>query len=133
QMAAPRSWTATLAGLNPFRAKPATAAAGVPAAAPPASAADDPDRPYVGVFLRYLGIQPVRNSRLVKIAFESPDPKLSQQVVNALADAFILSNLERRNDASVYAKAFLEDRLAQTKLKLEDSERLLVEFSQREH
>src|SRR6185436_12635267 len=38
-------------------------------------------------------------------------------------------NLERRFEASAYAKTFLEEKLGQTKAKLEDSERELVKFS----
>jgi uncharacterized protein involved in exopolysaccharide biosynthesis len=49
--------------------------------------------------------------------------------VNALAQSFININLERRFEASAYAKTFLEEKLGQTKAKLEDSERDLVQFS----
>lgn len=79
-----------------------------------------------------LSVEPVRNSRLVRVHFDSPDRALSQQVANAYADAFIASNLERRFDSSAYAKSYLEDRLQELKLKLEDSERQLVEFAQQE-
>src|SRR5690606_17584613 len=42
------------------------------------------------------------------------------------------STLERRMGATSYAKTYLEDQLKQTKAKLEDSERKLVEFAQKE-
>lgn len=83
-------------------------------------------------FLANLSIEPVRNSRLVRVHYDSPDPAFSQRVVNAVAEAYIAANLERRFDASSYAKTYLEDRLQQLKLKLEDSERQLVEFAQKE-
>ncbi|KFN46771.1 hypothetical protein N790_08115 [Arenimonas malthae CC-JY-1] len=83
-------------------------------------------------FLANLSIEPVRNSRLVRVHYDSPDPAYSQRVVNAVAEAYIAANLERRFDASSYAKTYLEDRLQQLKLKLEDSEKQLVEFAQRE-
>jgi len=79
-----------------------------------------------------LTIEPVRNSRLVRVHFDSPDPEFSQRAANAIAEAFIASNLERRFDSSSYAKTYLEDRLQELKLKLEDSERKLVEFAQQE-
>lgn len=79
-----------------------------------------------------LTVEPVRNSRLVRIHFDSPDPEFSERAANAIAEAFIASNLERRFDSSSYAKTYLEDRLEELKLKLEDSERQLVEFAQQE-
>ncbi|HEY9143528.1 MAG TPA: GumC family protein, partial [Arenimonas sp.] len=79
-----------------------------------------------------LTVEPVRNSRLVRVHFDSPDPDFSERASNAIAEAFIASNLERRFDSSSYAKTYLEDRLEELKLKLEDSERQLVEFAQQE-
>ena len=76
-----------------------------------------------------LGVYPVRDSRLVRISFDSPDANLSARVANAFADNFISSNLQRRFDASAYARHFLEDRLAELKAKLEDSERQLVAYA----
>ncbi|PZO07662.1 MAG: exopolysaccharide biosynthesis protein [Lysobacteraceae bacterium] len=83
-------------------------------------------------FLGNLNIEPVRNSRLVRVHFDSEEPEFSRRVVNAVAEAYIASNLDRRFDASSYATNFLEDRLEQLKLKLEDSEKELVAFAQRE-
>jgi len=83
-------------------------------------------------FLNALSIEPVHNSRLVKVHFDSPDPQLATQIVNTYADTFINMNLERRFDASAYAKEWLEDQIRQTKAKLEESERQLLEFARRE-
>lgn len=86
----------------------------------------------VAYVMEGLSIEPVRNSRLVRVHFDSPDPAFSQRAANAIAEAYIASNLERRFDASSYAKDYLEDRLQELKLKLEDSERQLVAFAQQE-
>jgi succinoglycan biosynthesis transport protein ExoP len=77
-------------------------------------------------------VEPVRNSQLVNIKYDSPDPEFSQRAANAIAEGFIASNLERRFDSTSYAKSYLEDRLQELKLKLEDSERKLVAFAQKE-
>jgi len=79
-----------------------------------------------------LAIEPVRNSRLVRVNFDSPDPKVAARIANAYATGFIASNLERRFQASSYAKKYLEERLAQLKDRLEDSERKVVAFSEQE-
>lgn len=76
-----------------------------------------------------LTVSPVRGSRLVNISFESPDPQLSARIVNAFADNFIQANLDRRFESSRYARQFLEERIAQTKARLEDAERGLVEYA----
>jgi succinoglycan biosynthesis transport protein ExoP len=88
----------------------------------------NPSAATVGMFLGSLSVEPIRNSRLVRVFFDSPDRKLAADALNALAQNFINVNLERRYDASSYAKTFLEEKLAQTKAKLEESERALVEF-----
>ena len=91
--------------------------------------AGDKQTQMVNAFLKQLTIEPVRNSRLVKIEFDSPDPQLSARVANAISQAFINLSLERRMDASSFAKTFLQDRLQQMKVKLEDSERKLNEYA----
>jgi capsular exopolysaccharide synthesis family protein len=83
-------------------------------------------------YLAQLKVEPVRNSRLVKIHFESADAALASRIVNAVSDSFINTNLERRMDASSYAATFLQERLQQIKLKLEESEKALVEFAREE-
>lgn len=97
-----------------------------------ADAGPPEDRDFAGVVMGGLSVEPVRNSRLVRIHFDSPDREFSQRAINTVAEGFIAMNLERRFDASSYAKSYLEDRLAQLKQKLEDSERELVEFAQKE-
>jgi succinoglycan biosynthesis transport protein ExoP len=86
-------------------------------------------RELVAVVMNGLTIEPVRNSRLVKLNFDSPDPVLAAGVTNAVAENFIAVNLERRFDANSYAKNFLEQRIKQVKSKLEETERAQVEFA----
>ena len=88
------------------------------------------DGSWVAGFLEGgLSVYPVRDSRLVRLTFDSPNPALSARIANAFADNFIASNLERRFEASAYARTFLEQRLAEQKAKLEESERQLVAYA----
>ena len=98
---------------------------------PPADvdAATREDGALVGAFQGSITVEPVRRSRLVRLHFDSTDPFFAAKAVNTLAQSFININLERRFEASAYAKTFLEEKLLQTKAKLEDSERDLVKFS----
>lgn len=86
----------------------------------------------IGAVLGGLSIEPVSNSRLVRISFDAADPNVAARVANAYAEAFIASNIERRFDASSYAKRYLEERLAELKSRLEDSEKELVGFAEQE-
>jgi len=54
--------------------------------------------------------------------------QLAADLLNTLAKNFIDLNLERRYEASTYATTLLEEKLAQTKVKLERNERALIEF-----
>ncbi len=76
-----------------------------------------------------LGVAPVTGSRLVMINFDSPDPQLSARVANAFAENFIQASLDRRYESTSYVRDFLEERIAQTKSKLEDAERQLVAYA----
>jgi succinoglycan biosynthesis transport protein ExoP len=76
-----------------------------------------------------LAITPTRGSRLVAVKFSSPDPTVAARVANAFAEGFIQANLDRRFESSSYARTFLEQRIAQTKTKLEDAERQLVAYA----
>lgn len=80
-----------------------------------------------------LTVSPVLESRLVRLQFDSPDPAFSVRVVNAVSEAFIASTIERRMGTTTYAKTYLEDQLRQTKSRLEQSERKLVEFAQEQN
>ncbi len=119
----PSPWSTMVGSL--FGGKPPK-----PAAKPQDAGIDH--RKYGGVVQGGLTVDPDKSSRLVRLHFDHPDPIFAAQVVNAVAEAFIASNLERRFGASGYAKGYLEDRLAQLKQKLEDSERELVTFAQKE-
>ncbi len=85
----------------------------------------------VGKFLSNLLIEPVRDSRLVKISYDSPNPELATRIVNTLAAIYTNMGLERRFEASSYARKFLEEHLQQIKAKLEDSERDLMQYASR--
>jgi capsular exopolysaccharide synthesis family protein len=95
--------------------------------------ADAELRAAAGIVAGGVSVDPVKDSRLVWINFDSTAPAFSVRVANAMADGFIASGLERRFGATSYAKTYLEDQLKLTKAKLEDSERKLVAFAQKEN
>lgn len=89
-------------------------------------------RLVVKVVQNNLTVIPVRGSRHVKLAFESPDPELAARVLNAFGESFIQASLERKFESTVYVRDFLEQSIAQTKAKLEAAERQLVTYAQQQ-
>jgi capsular exopolysaccharide synthesis family protein len=68
--------------------------------------------------------------QLIKFSYESKSPQLAAAVANGIADSFINSALQRRYEASAYARNFLERQIAKTRGDLERSERSLVSYAQ---
>jgi capsular exopolysaccharide synthesis family protein len=76
-----------------------------------------------------LSVSLPRNSRVISIGFDSHDPGLAARISNTISETFIASNLERRFETSSYSRAFLQKQLAATKVRLEDSERALIDYA----
>jgi succinoglycan biosynthesis transport protein ExoP len=81
-----------------------------------------------GIVNRSTDVHQQGLSRLVNVGFTSPDPQTSAQIANALAANFQAATLERKFESSSYARKFLEERIAQVKQKLEESEKDLVAY-----
>jgi len=86
-------------------------------------------RPIIDRYLDHLEVAPVRLARLVKVSFESKDPVLAAQVINAHVRLFIERNLQFKVEATQEASNFLDDNLGTLKGKLEKSEDRLQEYS----
>ena len=83
----------------------------------------------VGGFMGSVTVEPIRNSRLVKVKVTNSNAAQAARIANAIAQGFITLSMERRAQSSVYAKSFLEDQLKTTKAKLEESERTLNAYA----
>ena len=79
-----------------------------------------------------VSIAPVLQSRLVDLTYLDPNPARAQQVANAYAEAYVASTVDKRFQANSYAKTFLEDQIKQLQIRLESSEKALLEFAERE-
>lgn len=106
-----------------------SAPAGVAEAAMGRAEAEERNRKAIDTLLDNIGISPIRGSALVDLKFTSPDPVLAQNITNAWADEFIQSNLDRRFSSSQDARDFLNQRLAELRDRLENSERDLVNYA----
>ena len=96
-------------------------AAPAPVSAPGAGETSRQSR-IIDAFLGRLSVSPVKNSRLVDVAFSSPDPGIAATVANTLARQYIEQNLEYRFLSTKEASDWLGQQLAVERKKLEDSE-----------
>ena len=83
----------------------------------------------LGTLRGNLSVSPVRGSRLVAVGYDNPNPVVAARIANGFAENFIQSNLDRKFESSSYAREFLEERIAQTKERLESAERQLVAYA----
>ena len=132
-----RAFLATQYGLLKSRSLAERVAQELNLASKPEFVSQEPDRATrqkiaAAILQGNFAVDPVPNSRLVQISYSSPNPQLAQQIANSFADNFINSNLERRYQASSYARTFLERQIAKVKGELERSERQLVAYAQQQ-
>jgi len=76
-----------------------------------------------------LEVTPLRGSTLIIIGYSDRDPALAARIINAFSQGFIDSSLERNYNATAFARQFLQSRLNATRIKLETSERALVDYA----
>jgi len=97
---------------------------------PPSKAEEETnsEAKLIDEFLTKLKIEPIRNSRLVKIHFDAHYPELSVRVPNTLATAYIQQNLETRFTSTEKAREWLNRQLADLKAKVERADEVLQAF-----
>ena len=79
-----------------------------------------------------IKVTPPENGSLIDFTYTSRSPQLAATVANQIADSFISSGLQRRYDASSYARKFLSQQINRTRGDLERTERELVAYAQAE-
>lgn len=77
----------------------------------------------------YLQVRPVDGTKLVDIYVESPDPDVSTELANTLADEYMSQSVENRYDSTQRTSGWLSKQLAEVKQKLETSEAALQAYA----
>ncbi|MFV0296595.1 MAG: GumC family protein [Hyphomicrobiaceae bacterium] len=90
----------------------------------------DKEKIAAGMIGARVSVHPVPGSRLVDISYTDPSPTRAARIANAYAKAYIDQTIDKRFQSSAYAKTFLEDQSKQMKIRLEDSEKALLSFSE---
>jgi polysaccharide biosynthesis transport protein len=82
-----------------------------------------------GILMGSVEVVPVRLSSVVQLQVTSPSPAAAARIANAYATDFIRTNLDRRFQATAFAREFLEKRIDQVREHLEKSERDEVAYA----
>jgi len=89
-------------------------------------------RVATGAIQKGLNVVAPEQGQLIKFSFDSTSPQLAALVANGIADSFINTSLQRRYEASAYARNFLERQINKTRGDLERSERAVVAYAQQQ-
>ncbi|MFA7523740.1 MAG: GumC family protein, partial [Oscillospiraceae bacterium] len=90
------------------------------------------ERRVLGAFGSRLNVEPVRNSQLVQVSFESADPVLAASIANETAHAYINADMDARFSMTQQANVWLTGRLTELKQNLDASERALQAYRESE-
>ncbi len=87
----------------------------------------------VDAFVSRLNVEPVRGSRLVDVSFQSTDPQFAAVAVNTLATEYVEQNLEIKLQTTQNMIEWLGKELANQQTKVEDSERAMAEYRDKQN
>lgn len=77
-----------------------------------------------------LSIEPVKNSRLVAVHYESSDPEQAAQIVNTVISTFQRMNTERRTATTTDAQEYLSQSIKEAKTRVEEAEKRMTQYAQ---
>ena len=84
----------------------------------------DPARALQGSII----VEPRRNTRLVSVKFESPDPQMAADVSNALARQYVKHNLDVKLRGAQEAMTWLNEQMSSLKVKVQESSEALQNY-----
>ncbi len=93
--------------------------------------------PFVGALLGGLRVEPVRENRagyyketrLIDIDYQHGDPEIAAKVVNAVAETFVRSNLEKKSETNTSTSEFLSKRVTELQAQIRASEEKLGDYA----
>jgi exopolysaccharide transport family protein len=96
----------------------------------------DPDSPRtsgaLANFKSSLHVTLIPNTRVIEIAYRSPDKNLAARVVNTLASTYVEQNFKTRFESTMQASEWLSKQLVDLQMKVESSQEKLVKY-EKEH
>ncbi len=77
-----------------------------------------------------IEVNPIKNSYLVEVAYQSPDKRVAQKVVNAIADEYMYLSIDRRNESFALVRKWLDKQLREMSTKVQEAQKKLYKFGQ---
>ena len=85
-------------------------------------------RSALGVLQGHLNVRRIGLTYVMEISFQSRNPERAAQIANAIADAYILDQLEAKYQTTRRAAAWLQDRLRELRSQASIAEGAVVDF-----
>lgn len=85
--------------------------------------------PYVENLQGRLSVKQLAETRIIEIRFRHNDPQVATKITNAIADAFVYTNLERKTETSDKAGDFLQKRIAELQTDIRNGEERLINYA----
>jgi succinoglycan biosynthesis transport protein ExoP len=85
--------------------------------------------PHVEALQLLLEVQQVKDTRLIEIHFTHPDPQVAAKVANAIAEVFVLINLEKKTATNSTTGDFLQKRIAELQSDIRTAEERLLNYA----
>jgi capsular exopolysaccharide synthesis family protein len=79
-----------------------------------------------------LGVEPVKETRALRISFSHSDPELAANITNWVAEAFLTRNFETKTERFTGAARWLDESTRRMKARVEEAEQKLTTYT-REH
>src|SRR5688500_9498044 len=91
---------------------------------------------HLGAILTGLKVDPVKETRgyyketrLIDVNFTHTDPQVAAKVVNAIAETYVFSNLEKKTETNTSTGDFLQKRVAELQQQIRTDEERLVNYA----
>jgi len=86
----------------------------------------------IGVLDANLSVEPVKETRALRISFTHTDPKIAAEVTNAVANTFLDRNFENKTEKFRGAAKWLDESTRKLKAKVEEADQALTNYT-RQH
>ncbi|HEY8184914.1 MAG TPA: polysaccharide biosynthesis tyrosine autokinase [Pyrinomonadaceae bacterium] len=86
-------------------------------------------QPFVEILQGGLSVKQLTDTRIIEIRFRHQDPEIAEKINNMVAEAFVVSNLERKTETSNTAGDFLQKRIADLQSEIRHGEEQLINYA----
>lgn len=85
--------------------------------------------PYIQTLTNYLKVEPVKETRLIRISFTHTNPRIAADVANGVASSFISQSFEGKTKRYNDASDWLEGATRKLKAQVEEAEQKIATYS----